>query len=123
GCPVARTIKIEADGPDVAWIGRHLSRTKLGLALGAGGAKGYAHVAALHVLEAGGFTVDCVAGSSIGAMVGSWLGLGKRAAEIEQIMRDAFNPDKVAAMFKLSMAGLSSGLDIHTQICRETTND
>ncbi len=29
---------------DMAWLGRHLARTKLGLALGAGGAKGYAHV-------------------------------------------------------------------------------
>jgi predicted acylesterase/phospholipase RssA/CRP-like cAMP-binding protein len=123
GFPVARAIKTDPPGTDIAWIGRHLSRTKLGLALGAGGAKGYAHVATLHALESAGYTVDCVAGSSIGAMVGSWIGLGRRAAEVEQTMRDAFHPEKVAAMFKLSMAGLSSGLDVHTRICRETTND
>ncbi|MGH3130598.1 MAG: cyclic nucleotide-binding domain-containing protein, partial [Gaiellaceae bacterium] len=34
---------------DVAWLSRHLTRTKLGLALGAGGAKGYAHIGVLHV--------------------------------------------------------------------------
>src|SRR6266498_2986975 len=34
-----RTVSVEG-GEDIAWLGRHLSRTKLGLALGAGGAKG-----------------------------------------------------------------------------------
>ena len=62
---------------DIAWLGRDLSRTKLGLALGAGGAKGYAHVAALRVLEDAGYTVDYVSGSSIGAMVGAWIALGR----------------------------------------------
>jgi predicted acylesterase/phospholipase RssA len=50
-------------------IGRNrcrLSRTKLGLALGAGGAKGYAHIGVFQVLQAAGYTVDYVAGSSIG---------------------------------------------------------
>ena len=62
---------------DVAWLGRHLARTKLGLALGAGGAKGYAHVGILRVLERAGYTVDYVAGSSIGAIVGALIGLGQ----------------------------------------------
>ena len=118
-----RAIDPGLPGKDTAWLGRHIARTKLGLALGAGGAKGYAHIGALHVLEEAGYTVDFVAGSSIGAMVGSWLGLGKKAAEIEAIMRAAFVPDNVAAMFKLSMSGMSSGLEVHTKVCRETTQD
>jgi predicted acylesterase/phospholipase RssA/CRP-like cAMP-binding protein len=121
---VIRALNPEQPGRDVAWLGRHLTRTRLGLALGAGGAKGYAHVAALHVLEGAGYTVDYVAGSSIGAMVGSWLGLGMRAADIETLMRQEFNPESVAAMFKLGgVAGTSAGLDIHTRLCRETTRD
>jgi NTE family protein len=108
---------------DVAWLGRHLARTKLGLALGAGGAKGYAHVAALHVLEEAGYTVDYVAGSSIGAMVGAWLALGRNAAQVEATMRGAFTPDKCAAMFKLAISGLSSGLDVHAEVCRQTTEE
>jgi NTE family protein len=43
---------------DVAWLARHLTHTKLGVALGAGGAKGYAHVGALQVLEEEGYTID-----------------------------------------------------------------
>ena len=58
-----RTVAVDEPPQDVAWLGRHLSRTKLGLALGAGGAKGYAHIAALRVLEDAGYTVDYVSGS------------------------------------------------------------
>jgi predicted acylesterase/phospholipase RssA len=118
---VRKTLSREAPDGDVAWLGRHLARTKLGLALGAGGAKGYAHIGALYVLEEAGYTVDYVAGSSIGAMVGAWLALGRTAAEVEASMRQAFTPDNVAAVFKLSMAGTSSGLDAHTRACQETT--
>lgn len=117
----------DPDGPDrgrdIAWLGRHLARTKLGLALGAGGAKGYAHVGALQVLEEAGYSVDYVAGSSIGAVVGSWLALGQDAAAIERTMREAFIPEAVGAMFKLSLSGLSSGLEVHARMCRETTGD
>jgi len=108
---------------DAAWLGRHLTRTKLGLALGAGGAKGYAHVGALQVLEEAGYTVDCVAGSSIGAIVGAYLAGGMNAAAIERTLREAFDPDTVAEIFQLSLAGTSTGLERMTAILRETTGD
>ena len=56
---------------DLAWIARHLTRTKLGVAFGAGGAKGYAHVGFLQALEEAGYTVNYVGGSSIGGFVAS----------------------------------------------------
>ncbi|HEX5502355.1 MAG TPA: cyclic nucleotide-binding and patatin-like phospholipase domain-containing protein, partial [Thermomicrobiales bacterium] len=121
GLRVVRACDPARPGPDLAWLGRHVTRTKLGLALGAGGAKGYAHIAALALLERAGYTVDYVAGSSIGALVGAWLALGRDAAAIEATMRAAFTPDNVAAMFRLSMSGLSSGLEVMARICRETT--
>lgn len=111
------------DPRDAAWIGRHLSRTKLGLALGAGGAKGYAHVGALHVLERAGYTVDYVAGSSIGAVVGSYVALGMSAAEVELTLREAFTPEAVADIFKFSLSGKSTGLDTMTQLLRSSTGD
>jgi NTE family protein len=123
GGALVRTIRSPHDERDVAWVGRHLARTRLGLALGAGGAKGFAHVGALHVLEQAGYTVDCVAGSSIGAMAGAWLAQGRTAAEVEETMRRAFTPETVEALFKLSFSGLSSGVDTMIRICRETTRD
>jgi NTE family protein len=108
---------------DAAWLGRHLTRTKLGLALGAGGAKGYAHVGALEVLERAGYTVDYVGGSSIGAIVSAYVALGMNAAEIEATLRAAFTPEAIADVFKLSFSGESTGRETMTRILRETTRD
>jgi NTE family protein len=107
----------------VARLGRVLARTRLGLALGAGGAKGYAHVGVLQVLEEAGYTVDYVGGTSVGAMVGAWLALGMTAAEVEATMRARFSPENVAEMFTLTFAGTSGGAELHRRICRETTGE
>jgi NTE family protein len=123
GMRVVRSIPLEHPAIDVAWLGRHLARTKIGLALGAGGAKGYAHVGALQVLESAGYTIDCVSGSSIGAMVGSWLALGRNGRTIESLMRSVFSPDHVAQMFKISFSGMSTGFEVHVRLCRETTEE
>ena len=108
--------------PDAtAWVGRHLSRTKLGLALGAGGAKGYAHVGALQALEQAGYAIDCVSGSSIGAIVGTWIAFGMDAEEIEAVMRETFTPETVAETLKISLSGQASGLDAMVRILRQLT--
>jgi len=124
--PIVRVVGIEPSGAlparEAAWLGRHLSRTKLGLALGAGGAKGYAHVGVLQVLENAGYTVDAVAGSSIGAIVGTWIALGKGAAEIDSAMRHTFRPEIVEEVFKLSFSGMSTGLEAMSRLLQESTD-
>ncbi len=107
--PAAGAEIVDLERRGVAWLGRHLTRTKLGLALGAGGAKGYAHVGALAVLEEAGYTVDAVSGSSIGAVVGACIAMGQRSAEIDLTLRKRFSPEVVAAVFTLSFSGTSSG--------------
>jgi NTE family protein len=47
------------------------------LALGSGGARGYAHIGAIEVLEARGIEIVAVAGSSMGALVGGLFAAGK----------------------------------------------
>ena len=108
---------------DALWLGRHIARTKLGLALGAGGAKGYAHIGVLHALEDAGHVVDSLAGSSIGAIVGVWLGLGMSAAEVEATMRSTFSPETVEAMFQRSFTGTATGLHALERAFRESTHD
>jgi predicted acylesterase/phospholipase RssA/CRP-like cAMP-binding protein len=109
--------------PDLAWVARHLTRTKLGLALGAGGAKGYAHVGVLQVLEEAGYVVDYVSGSSIGAIVATYLALGADAAEVDATLRGAFDDAAVAEIFKTSLGGRGGGLDVMSRLLRETTGD
>lgn len=43
---------------------------KIGLALGSGGARGWAHIGAIRALETAGIKIDYIAGTSIGAFVG-----------------------------------------------------
>jgi len=49
---------------------------KIGLALGSGGARGFAHLGAIKVLKEEGIPIDFIAGSSMGAMVGCFYGAG-----------------------------------------------
>lgn len=62
-------------------------RPRLGLALSGGGARGIAHVGVLKVFAEEGIRVDCVAGTSAGALVGGALAAGMPVEEIEQVGR------------------------------------
>ena len=62
-----------------------LKRTKIGLALGSGGSRGLAHIGVIKVLEENNIPIDFIAGSSIGAMVGSFYAAGLSIKEIEKI--------------------------------------
>jgi NTE family protein len=50
--------------------GQELQRKKVGVVLSGGGAKGFAHVGVLRVLEEAGIPIDFIAGTSMGAVVG-----------------------------------------------------
>lgn len=64
--------------------GATASRPRIGLALGGGGAKGAAHIGVLEVLDELRVPVDCVAGTSMGALVGGTFAAGMPPAEIER---------------------------------------
>jgi NTE family protein len=61
------------------------SPKKIGLALGSGAARGWAHIGAINALEELGVRIDCVAGTSMGALVGSAYADGKLKA-LEEIV-------------------------------------
>lgn len=64
-------------------------RPKIGLVLGGGGARGAAHIGVLEELERLRIPVDCLAGTSMGALVaGAWLA-GRDAASLRQDMAQA----------------------------------
>lgn len=48
-----------------------MRQVKIGLALGAGAAKGWAHIGVINTLKRAGIQVDIVAGCSVGALVGA----------------------------------------------------
>lgn len=61
---------------------------KIGLSLAGGGAKGFAHVGVLKILDSLGVKVDYIAGTSMGAIVGGMYASGYSGKEIEKIVMD-----------------------------------
>lgn len=70
--PVAGHVNLRPELPrDMARLARLLSRTAVGLVLAGGGARGFAHLGVWRALRARGVPIDCVAGTSIGAVMGA----------------------------------------------------
>ena len=61
---------------DLARAARRLTGSSLGLVLGGGGARGFAHLGVLEVLEEDGILVDRVGGTSMGGIVSSAFAAG-----------------------------------------------
>lgn len=63
-------------------------RPRIGLALSGGGARGLAHVGVLKVLEELHVPVDCVAGTSMGAIVGGAYAAGMSGQALEDVVME-----------------------------------
>ncbi len=60
---------------------------KVGLVLSGGGAKGFAHVAVLKVLEEAGVRIDFIGGTSMGAIIGGLYASGYSANQLDSIIK------------------------------------
>ena len=58
---------------------------KLGLALGGGAARGFAHVGVIQVLEEAGIKPQLVVGTSAGSMVASFYASGRNGAQLQRL--------------------------------------
>jgi NTE family protein len=61
-------------------------RPKIGLVLSGGGAKGFAHIGVLNVLEDAGIKIDYIGGTSMGAVIGGLYAMGYNAKQIDSII-------------------------------------
>ncbi|MBE5737507.1 MAG: hypothetical protein E7348_03810 [Clostridiales bacterium] len=87
---------------------------KLGLALGSGGAKGFAHLGALKAFEENGITFDMVAGTSIGSIVGAFYCSGYSTTDIlELLKRIDVKEVKNFFMIKMSTSKIFDVIDKH----------
>lgn len=62
-------------------------RPRVGLALAGGFARGIAHIGVLRVLREAGIPIDCVAGTSVGALIGTAYCAGVPLEEMEAVGR------------------------------------
>ena len=66
-----------------------ITRAKIGLVLGGGGARGYAHIGVLKKLEELHIPYDYIAGTSMGSIVGGLLAVGMQSDEITRVVEQA----------------------------------
>lgn len=63
------------------------TRPKVALVLSGGGAKGFAHIGVLKVLEEEGIPIDLIVGTSMGSLVGGIYSTGYKASELEELVK------------------------------------
>lgn len=64
-----------------------VKRPKIGLVLSGGGAKGFAHIGVLKVLEEAGIKIDYIGGTSMGSVIGGLYASGYNASQIDSIFK------------------------------------
>ena len=74
---------------------RAVHRPVIGLALGSGGARGFAHVGVIKALEASGIKPDIVVGTSSGAIVAALYAAGHSAQELEAVAAEVDEADLI----------------------------
>lgn len=89
-------------------------KPKIALVLGSGGARGYAHIGVLKVLEAKGIHPDFIVGTSAGSIVGALYASGKTASQLQDIALNLKTSD--VRDFTLNLQGFFDGQKIENYI-------
>lgn len=94
---------------DAERLGRRLSGRAVGVVLGGGGARGFAHLGTLRALEESNVPVDVIGGNSMGAIVGGLFACGFSHEERVERCRDGFARNAPDADYTLPLVALHSG--------------
>ena len=65
-----------------------ISRPRVGIVLSGGGARGFAHIGALKVIEESGLPIDYIAGTSMGSIIGGLYAMGYSLETMTQLTRE-----------------------------------
>ena len=68
-------------------------KAKIGIAFGGGGARGFTHLGVIKALEEHGLKFDCIAGTSVGSIVGAFWASGKNFQELYDIAKQIHQKD------------------------------
>lgn len=78
------------DQSDLASLARQLTGRGVGLVLGGGGSRGFAHIGLIRALEQLKIPIDIAGGTSMGAFIAALLACGWNSAEITYLCNDTF---------------------------------
>src|SRR5207245_8329369 len=93
-------------------------RPRVGLALAGGFARGIAHIGVLRVLQEAKIAIDCIAGTSVGALIGASYCAGASLEEMERIGSETSFTD--FGRWTPSWLGLATNLRMEKYLARFT---
>ncbi|WP_082129405.1 MFS transporter [Mycobacterium haemophilum] len=94
---------------DLRPLAARIAGRSIGLVLGSGGARGFAHLGVLEELEAAGLTVDRFAGTSMGAMIAALAATGMNATAIDAYVYEYFLRNSLISDYTVPSKGLIRG--------------
>jgi CRP-like cAMP-binding protein len=89
---------------------RRLCERGVGVVLGGGGARGFAHIGVLHALEEAGIVVDHIGGTSMGSIMGASYARGWSPTQILEIVAGVFKSSRAVIDLDVPMVAMLSGV-------------
>ncbi|OTG69305.1 alpha/beta hydrolase [Acinetobacter sp. ANC 4470] len=112
--------QVRADRINFKKLKQQQNRPIIALVLGSGGARGYAHIGVIKVLEQQGIRPDFIVGTSAGSIVGSIYASGKTADELRDIALNMKAND--VRDIKLDMKGFFDGKKVEDYVNQQVNN-
>jgi NTE family protein len=92
------------------------SKKTVSLVLGSGGARGYAHIGAIEIIEKQGYEIKSISGSSMGALVGGLYAAGKLGEFKKWVLSlDTIEVVKLVD-FSFARGGMVNGDDVYKKL-------
>ena len=95
---------------DFERLARIVSGRAVGLVLGGGGARGFAHIGVIRAIEEAGIPIDMIGGTSMGAIISAQYAIGWHYAEMLEWNRKTFVEIKPHRDFTLPVISLTRGI-------------
>ena len=118
--PLNVVAQVRKNNIDFRKLSQQHNRPIVALVLGSGGARGYAHIGVIQVLEQQGIYPDFIVGTSAGSIVGSIYASGKTANELRDIALNMKVND--VRDIKLDMKGILDGKKVENYINQLVNN-
>lgn len=118
--PPAAEAQVRTERMSFKKLKQQENRPIVALVLGSGGARGYAHIGVIQVLEKQGIYPDLIVGTSAGSIVGSIYASGKTAEELRDIALSMKAND--VRDIKLDMKGFFDGQKVENYVNQQVNN-
>jgi NTE family protein len=107
---------------DVSRLARLISRNAVGLVLAGGGARGFAHLGIWRALEEMGIEIDCVGGTSMGAVMAAAIAADRDIPETIGVVKQAFKTNPTGDFSLLPLISLIKGGRVRSVVERSITS-